>query len=367
MTGLSIPARRSHFPQTNDSTPATADLTVGAGTSPEPAPAAGLAARPSENALTFANEDVAPSTGHKQSMPGQSTAPSGTQLMRVAMAIAFFTGLAGDLLVQPLTKHLSDTEIPTAAGALAAAMLPIARFTGSILLAQLANPLVSLLFAVMGLIGYLVLFALPKSGVAFILAFFSIGLGEQLASVQMHVSTSGMDEQLRRNAATWLWSAYMLGCANSFGASGIIYSFIGWKGLAAFGIAVESLTVALVGVLVILVQRSGNIQRLTPRHMPEQSAQRCSRVPLTPAADRRSLSMGLVTELDGHDDAHLVTFPSKSIYTTLMVAFLSVSPDRFESSTCTLQRCLAGNQFRRDTGRSSQWFDRRWFPRSIQA
>ena len=107
-----------------------------------------------------------------------------------AIAIAFCTGIAGDLAVQPLSAHSRSAGIPTAAAAVAAAILPVARFVGALVLAQLDRPFIPLLFVALSVLGYVVLLLLRQSGAALIVAFCCIGLGEQLATVQVIVSHS---------------------------------------------------------------------------------------------------------------------------------------------------------------------------------
>ena len=101
--------------------------------------------------------------------------PSSRQLalwiLLVSSCVAvFLTGAATNLLTQPLVAHFEHAGLPRSASAVSTSTLAVMRVIGTIIAAQLFSPAhhnrlrtVVLFFAALGILGFMLPLALPKS------------------------------------------------------------------------------------------------------------------------------------------------------------------------------------------------------------
>ena len=94
-------------------------------------------------------------------------------ILLVSSCVAvFLTGLATDLLTQPLVAYFEQAGLPRSASAVSTAIVPVMRFIGTLIAiaAQLSSPAFHkrlrtavLVLAALGILGFSLPLALPKS------------------------------------------------------------------------------------------------------------------------------------------------------------------------------------------------------------
>ena len=172
---------------------------------------------------------------------------------------AFLTGLGPDLLTQPLVAYFEHAGLPRSASAVSTGIVPVMRFLGALITGQLSSPAshnrrlrtAFLVFAALGILGFILPLALPKSVTAWIVGNACIGMGEQLPYLQVVLVRDDLriPEQTRRRSSSLMWAFFMFGTACAFPCSGVLTARYSMEAVLWLGIACQSalaLTVCVV-------------------------------------------------------------------------------------------------------------------------
>ena len=181
---------------------------------------------------------------------------------------AFLTGLGPDLLTQPLVAYFEQAGLPRSASAVSTAIVPVMRFISTLIAGQLSSPAFHsrrlrtavLVFAALGVLGFILPLALPKSATAWIVGSACIGMGEQLPYLQVVLVRDDLriPEQTRRRSSSLVWAFFMFGTACAFPCSGVLTARYSMKAVLWFGIACQS---ALTLALCVVMTAESSLQR----------------------------------------------------------------------------------------------------------
>ena len=186
-------------------------------------------------------------------------------ILLVSACIAVFvTGIATDLLTQPLVAYFEQADLPRSASAVSTSAVAVMRFLGTLIAAQLSSPAshkrlrtVVLVFAALGILGFILPLTLPKSVTAWIVGSACIGISEQMPYLQVVLVRDDLciPEQTRRRSSSLVWAFFMFGTACAFPCSGVLTARYSMKAVLWFGIACQS-AVALTVCVVMTAESS---------------------------------------------------------------------------------------------------------------
>ena len=141
------------------------------------------------------------------------------------------------------------------------------RVAGSIIAAQLSSPAyhnclrtVVLVFAALGILGFMLPLALPKSVAAWIVGSSCIGISEQTPYLQIMLVRDDLclPEQTRRRSSSLMWALNMFGIACAFPCAGVLTAWHSMEAVLCLGIACQTalaLTLCVVMIVESFLQR----------------------------------------------------------------------------------------------------------------
>ena len=144
-------------------------------------------------------------------------------------------------------------------------MVAVTRVIGSIIAAQLSSPAYHkdclrtfvLVFAALGILGFFLPLALPRSVAAWIVGSSCIGISEQMPYLQIVLVRDDLciPEQTRRRSSSLMWALFMFGTACAFPCAGVLTAWHSMEAVLWFGIACQT-ALALTVCVVMTVEAS---------------------------------------------------------------------------------------------------------------
>ena len=246
-------------------------------------------------------------------------------LVYIKLLSCFFTGIGtSDLLIAWVFIQFQKERMQLFYGAAALVIVNAALLMGNLIISQTTlRGTLPILFGSLAAAGWMVLVVFPTCEPLFVVAALFSGLGQQLGYMQRVAGQIGENRILEKKSQSWMWACYLAGNSIALPASGVLYSAVGFRGVALMGglgnIGATMSTAAFV-LLSAMKRNEAALKRAADAGLTIATEIKCQ---LTLIPDSVAPTQGLPPSAP--HPVELQRFPSKLMHAGTMLSLFSAS------------------------------------------